>query len=84
MILSTCEINPKIAELCLRVTQIFDAKILGLDILVPDIAKSPSRKNSVYVIEINSLPFIDMHHYPYQGKPRNVAAAIWQMVLDKY
>ena len=77
----TEEINPKIAELCLRVAQIFDARILGLDILVPDITKSPSRKNSVYVIEINSLPFIDMHHYPCQGKPRNVAAAIWQMVL---
>ena len=24
------------------------------------------------VLEANSLPYIDMHHYPVTGKPRNV------------
>lgn len=77
----TGKIHPKIVKLCLRVAKIFDAKVLGLDVLVPDISKAPTLKNPLSIIEINSLPFIDMHHYPWKGKPRNVAGAIWQMVL---
>lgn len=76
-------IHPEISELSSRVAEIFDAKVLGLDLLTPDISQAPSEKNFVSTIEVNAHPFIDMHHYPYQGKPRNIAAAIWDMVLKE-
>ncbi|KKQ85683.1 MAG: hypothetical protein UT09_C0044G0001, partial [Parcubacteria group bacterium GW2011_GWF2_38_8] len=28
------------------------------------------------IIECNSLPFIDLHHYPLFGKPNNVASKL--------
>ncbi len=77
------KIHPQIAKLCIRVTKLFDANLLGLDILATNISQSLSKKNLVSIIEINPFPFIDIHHYPYKGKTRNIAGAIWNMVLDK-
>jgi len=78
----TEQIHPTIARLCLKIVKIFDAQVLGLDILTPDITKRYDRKNPLYLIEINTLPFIDMHHHPWEGKTRDVAGAIWRMVLN--
>lgn len=48
----------------------------GVDLLTNiDISKKPT-KNSYIIIEINDSPMISMHHFPYEGKPRNAAAAI--------
>lgn len=79
----TDKIHPQMAELAVRVAEVFDAKLLGLDFLTPDITKEPSKDNQPAIIEVNSYPFIDMHHYPYEGKSRNVAGAIWDMVLKE-
>lgn len=81
---ATEKIHPMIAKLCVQVTKLFDANVLGLDILATDISLSPSKSNLVSIIEINPFPFIDMHHYPYEGKARNVAGEIWDMVLNKH
>ncbi len=78
----TRAIHPKIVKLCTRVAEILDAQVLGLDVITADISQAPSRKNQVWLIEVNSLPFIDMHHFPYEGEAQNVAAAIWDMVLN--
>lgn len=75
-------VHPKIVKLCARVAEILDTEVLGLDVIAVDITKAPSCKNQVWIIEVNSLPFIDMHHFPYEGEVQNVAAAIWDMVLN--
>ncbi|MDP3790961.1 MAG: hypothetical protein Q8R38_02835 [Candidatus Omnitrophota bacterium] len=36
------------------------------------------------IIEANSLPYIDMHHFPVTGAPRNVAGAILDEVERRY
>ena len=77
-------VHPKISELSSRVAEIFDAKVLGLDLLTPDISKAPGEKNIASIIEVNAYPFIDIHHYPYEGKPRNIAAAIWDMIFKEF
>ena len=78
----TEKVHPKIAQLAVRAAEAFDSKVLGLDVLANDIAKVPSKINLVTIIEVNPYPLIEMHHFPYEGKPRNVAGAIWDMVLN--
>ena len=35
-------------------------------------------------LEANSLPYIDMHHYPLTGQPRNVAEMVMDYALGDY
>jgi len=69
-------------ELFRRVAQKFKAKLIGIDFIAPDISKSWKEQNSA-IIELNSLPFVDMHHHPIKGEPVNVAGYICNMV-EKY
>ena len=48
--------------------------LLGIDIITDNISK-PLTKNSG-LIEVNSCPGVRMHHFPHEGKPRNVAREI--------
>ncbi len=55
--------------------------LVGIDFIIADIKKSWRETASCGVIECNSLPFIDLHHYPLQGEARNVAGAVWELIL---
>ena len=35
------------------------------------------------IIEINNMPGIDIHHFPYKGKPRNAAGAIIDLLFPE-
>jgi cyanophycin synthetase len=51
--------------------------LVGIDFIIEDISKSWKEQARCGVIECNSRPFFDNHHLPFNGKPRNVAGAIW-------
>jgi D-alanine-D-alanine ligase-like ATP-grasp enzyme len=53
--------------------------ILGFDFICEDITKS-WREQRCGIIECNGLPFINLHHDPLYGKPRNVAKEVWDYV----
>ncbi len=53
--------------------------ILGFDFIIPDISRSYKDQRCGF-LEANTLPFIDLHHHPLFGNPRNVAAAVWELV----
>ncbi len=53
--------------------------IVGFDFIIQDITKSYKEQKCGF-IEANSLPFIDLHHHPLLGQPRNAAAAVWDLV----
>lgn len=40
-----------------------------------------NEQQRVGILECNGLPFIDLHHYPFEGKPQNVAGALWDIVF---
>ena len=65
----------KIAKLC-------QAPIIGIDFIAQDISV-PYDQQKCAVIEVNSQPYIDMHHFPVSGKPRNVAGAIIEDYIIK-
>ncbi|KKP59554.1 MAG: UDP-N-acetylmuramyl tripeptide synthase [Candidatus Magasanikbacteria bacterium GW2011_GWC2_34_16] len=55
--------------------------LVGIDFIISDIKKSWQEQPRSGVIECNSMPFIDLHHYPLQGTPRNVAGALWDIIF---
>jgi len=63
--------------------KIFDARLVGIDFLCADIGVS-WKDQECGIIELNSLPFIDMHHFPLRGQPRNLARMVWEMIENEY
>lgn len=66
-------------ELFVRAAKIIGDPIVGFDFIIPDISKSYKEQKCGF-IEANSLPFINLHHDPLHGQPRNVAAKVWEMM----
>jgi D-alanine-D-alanine ligase-like ATP-grasp enzyme len=61
-----------------RAAEVCDVEIIGFDIISKDLTNPVER---FVFIEGNTLPYIEIHAIPYEGKPRNVAAAVWDMWL---
>jgi D-alanine-D-alanine ligase-like ATP-grasp enzyme len=70
-------------ELLQRAARACQAPVIGFDLICEDIAK-PYAAQSFAILEANSLPYIDMHHVPVTGTPRNVAGAIMDLVLKPF
>ena len=58
-------------------------ELITYEVGVEDITKSWREKQHCGIIECNSLPFIDLHHYPLFGKPNNIAGKLWDLVLPE-
>jgi len=54
----------------------------GVDFMCKDVTKEQKPKDYI-IVEVNSSPGIDMHHYPYSGKPRNVAKGIVDVIFPE-
>lgn len=64
-----------------RAAKVVSDPIVGFDFIIPDITKSWKSQKCGF-IEANSLPFINLHHHPLYGRPGNVAAKVWDLVLS--
>lgn len=53
--------------------------IVGFDFIIEDVSADPGAQRWG-IIEANSNPFINLHHFPVEGVPVNVAAFVWDMV----
>ena len=76
-------VHPDNVELFEQVADVLKAPIVGIDFIINDISHSWRKEKRCGIIECNSMPFFDNHHLPFEGKPRNVAGAIWDM-MEKY
>jgi cyanophycin synthetase len=75
----TDEIHPDNVTACEMAAGVVGLDIAGLDVLTPDISR-PFHENGAVIIEVNAGPGIRMHTHPSEGKPRNVAGAILDML----
>ncbi len=66
-------------DLFVSAAKIVNDPIVGFDFIIPDITQSWKTQNCGF-IEANSLPFINLHHNPLHGRPRNIAAKVWDML----
>ncbi len=71
--------HPENKSLFVRAARAVGDPIVGFDFIIPDITKPYSQQHCGF-IEANSLPFINLHHDPLKGAPRNAAAKIWDML----
>jgi D-alanine-D-alanine ligase-like ATP-grasp enzyme len=70
--------HPKILKYVKRAGDALKTPIVGFDFIIEDIAKDPDKQKWGF-IEANSLPFIDLHHFPLEGPSLNVAAKVWDL-----
>lgn len=69
-------------KLFLRVADILESDLVGIDFICPDIQKSYKSQVGA-ILETNSLPYIDMHQFPSIGNADRVAEIVWDIVLNK-
>jgi cyanophycin synthetase len=75
----TDEIHPENIWIAERVAQIIGLDIAGIDITAPDISR-PLREVDGVIVEVNAAPGLRMHIHPNEGKSRNVAVPIVDML----
>jgi cyanophycin synthetase len=76
----TNKVSSENIEMFEKIGDIFDAKIIGIDYLSPNIS-IPHYQNDGRIIELNSLPYINMHHEPYRGESIDVAGKLWDQII---
>ncbi len=76
----TDEIHPDNVWLAERVAAIIGLDIAGIDVITTDITK-PLRAADGVIVEVNAAPGLRMHIAPNQGKGRNIAAPILDMLF---
>ena len=79
----TKSVHPDNLELFKKTARLFGVKLVGIDFLAEDIAKSWGKQTAA-IIELNNLPYIDMHHFPTEGEPVPIAKYLCDMVIKYY
>jgi len=72
------DLHPSFIPILEKAAKVTGLSIAGLDCIIPDPTKDESTQRWG-IIECNTLPFIDMHYYALEGKPRNIAGMIWDL-----
>lgn len=76
-------VHPSIKKIAVDViNSIPGLEYAGIDLMTKDVTKKQS-KLSYEILEINDSPGIDIHHFPYQGKPRNVAGELLKLLFPE-
>lgn len=72
------ELHPSFVPIIEKAAKVVGLSVIGFDAIIPDPAR-PANTQRWGIIECNTLPFIDVHYYALEGKPRNIAGMIWDM-----
>ena len=79
----TDSIHPENVKMLERLGAYLKDPLVGVDFIMEDEKKPWFEEQHCGIIECNSLPFIDLHHYPLFGKPNNVAGKLWDLVMPE-
>ncbi len=77
----TASVHPENIALFEKVGALLADPLVGIDFIVEDMSLPWHEQLPAGVIECNSLPFIDLHHYPLRGPVQNIAGVLWDYVL---
>ncbi|HEY4473547.1 MAG TPA: hypothetical protein VI957_00085 [Candidatus Paceibacterota bacterium] len=76
-------VHPDNVKLFEDIARAFEIHAVGIDFIIPDIRTS-WKQQTCAILELNSVPAIDVHHVPTTGTPTNPAAALVDMFLKYY
>jgi len=80
----TDDVHPDNRALLEKIGALLKDPLVGVDFIMKDVSVAWHAQPHSGVIECNSLPFIDLHHFPLNGKPRNVAGALWDLIFPPH
>jgi len=66
-----------------RIAEVLADPLIGVDFIMEDINTSWRKQSRFGVIECNSIPFLDLHHFPYEGEPVDMMSELWEVVFPK-
>ena len=75
-------VHPDNREMAVRAVRAIGLDVAGVDFLTTDISKSYKETNGA-ICEINAAPGFRMHVAPSEGKPRDVAGKVMEMLFPK-
>jgi len=75
----TDEVHEGYKEIAVKSAEAVEAKICGVDIIIPDVKTKPD-KNNYSIIELNFNPVIYPHNFPYIGQNRHVEKKILDLL----
>jgi D-alanine-D-alanine ligase-like ATP-grasp enzyme len=76
------ELDPSFVPIFEKAVRITGLAVAGFDCIVPDPTK-PAHSQKWGIIECNTLPYIDLHYYALEGKPKNIAGMVWDLWEEK-
>ncbi|HLF67694.1 MAG TPA: hypothetical protein VI522_08765, partial [Gammaproteobacteria bacterium] len=81
-ITNVMQCHPENMQMLIKVQQTLGLPLAAIDFICRDMTR-PFYQQPFALIENNSLPYIDMHHFPHSGPSVDVAKHIWDFVLSK-
>lgn len=63
-------------QLFTEVVRSFDANVLGIDVIFERSIEEPCTDQKCILVEVNSRPYINMHHFPRYGEKENFSEAL--------
>jgi cyanophycin synthetase len=76
----TNEVHPYNAMIAEQAAQVIGLQVAGIDIVAPNIAKSVQETGGA-ICEVNAGPGLGLHIEPVEGKPRDVARPIIELLF---
>lgn len=77
----TDKVHPSVQKTCEEAAKTLTLWIAWVDFVTTDISKD-IKETKWAIIEVNHTPWLRMHHYPSQGKPRNIANSILKLLFN--
>jgi cyanophycin synthetase len=78
----TDQVHPDNAEMAVRAAKAIGLDVVGIDFITPDITES-YREVGGGICEVNAAPGFRMHVAPTEGKPRDVAGPVMDMLFPQ-
>lgn len=76
-------IHPENATIARRAADVIGLDVAGIDFLAPDISKSVRDTGHGGIVEVNAAPGFRMHLQPSEGRGRNVARPVIDMLFPR-